>query len=312
MKCTAMRITFISLSLLILFMSNPSYSVAENGRFIAYDNGTVLDMKTNLMWASKDSGDDMNWPDAKTYCKYYSGGGYTDWRMPTPDEIAGLYDASKSQEIECGSIDTSRNHIATDLIHITCINLWASKTRGSKAAFFTFMVGAGDWWPKSVTNRVLPVRSAYKEGPNAEFLQRLQLADKHLTKFYIKCGDNYFVLPKNQYVKSYNQFHKEATLSTSYFSYTPSDVEKANGVEFKGRVKKELNGKMCREYNNSGWSEWTDECSKCQTGVSIRKKNGSWTSFQDYGDLAEFSCSDLPALSPAPPQEAPAKYYKIQ
>ena len=48
MKCPTMRITFIFLSLLILLMSNPSYSVAENGRFIAYDNGTVLDMKTNL------------------------------------------------------------------------------------------------------------------------------------------------------------------------------------------------------------------------------------------------------------------------
>lgn len=29
---------------------------AKDGRFIAYDNGTVLDTKTNLMWASKDNG----------------------------------------------------------------------------------------------------------------------------------------------------------------------------------------------------------------------------------------------------------------
>jgi len=30
---------------------------ARDGRFIAYDNGTVLDTKTHLMWAAKDNGD---------------------------------------------------------------------------------------------------------------------------------------------------------------------------------------------------------------------------------------------------------------
>ena len=129
MKCPTMRITFIFLSLLILLMSNPSYSVAENGRFIAYDNGTVLDMKTNLMWAAKDSGDDdLNWTDAKTYCKYYRGGGYNDWRMPTPNEIAGLYDAGKSQKIECTSSLSPSICDATNLSKsqkIECLSLFS-------------------------------------------------------------------------------------------------------------------------------------------------------------------------------------------
>jgi hypothetical protein len=34
--------------------------VRRDGRFIAYDNGTVLDTKTNLMWAAKDNGSDIN------------------------------------------------------------------------------------------------------------------------------------------------------------------------------------------------------------------------------------------------------------
>ena len=29
---------------------------ARDGRFIAYDNGTVLDTRTNLMWAARDNG----------------------------------------------------------------------------------------------------------------------------------------------------------------------------------------------------------------------------------------------------------------
>ena len=33
---------------------------ARDGRFIAYDDGTVLDTRTNLMWAAKDKDNDIN------------------------------------------------------------------------------------------------------------------------------------------------------------------------------------------------------------------------------------------------------------
>src|SRR5450759_5331903 len=75
---------------------------ARDGRFIAYDNGTVLDTKTNLMWAAKDNGSDVDWGGAKSYCKNYRGGGYKDWRMPTQDELAGLYDMAKTYLSACG------------------------------------------------------------------------------------------------------------------------------------------------------------------------------------------------------------------
>ena len=75
---------------------------ARDGRFIAYDNGTVLDTKTHLMWAAKDNGRDINWANAKSYCENYRGGGYTDWRLPTQRELMGLFDANKSQKAECG------------------------------------------------------------------------------------------------------------------------------------------------------------------------------------------------------------------
>jgi hypothetical protein len=68
----------------------------DQKRFKIYKNGTVLDTRTNLMWAAKDNGSDINWQDAKSYCENYRGGGYSDWRMPTQDELAGLYDSSKS------------------------------------------------------------------------------------------------------------------------------------------------------------------------------------------------------------------------
>ncbi len=45
----------------------------KGGRFISYDNGTVLDTSTNLMWAAKDNGRDINWANAKSYCENYRG-----------------------------------------------------------------------------------------------------------------------------------------------------------------------------------------------------------------------------------------------
>jgi hypothetical protein len=141
----------------------PSVSTANeirrDGRFIAYDNGTVLDTNTNLMWAAKNNGYDINWADAKRYCKIYQGGGYTDWRMPTQDELAGLYDAGKSQQAAC--LSSYQNHVATDLINLTCFAHWASETRGSDAARFDFGVGNRAWVRQSYGDsfRALPVRT---------------------------------------------------------------------------------------------------------------------------------------------------------
>jgi len=129
----------------------------RDGRFIAYNNGTVLDTKTNLMWAAKDNGSDINWANAKSYCENYRGGGYTDWRMPTQDELAGLYDSAKIYRSAPG-YDV---HL-TELIRLSSTWAWASETRGSEAAFFTFEVGVRNWFPQSSDAgpfRALPVRS---------------------------------------------------------------------------------------------------------------------------------------------------------
>ena len=139
--------------------AQPSVSTAKetdrDGRFIAYENGTVLDTRTNLMWAVLDNGSNINWRDAKEYCDNYRGGGYTDWRMPTQDELAGLYDAAKTYKSDCG-YDV---HL-TELIRLSCSTLWASKTRGSGGARFHFGVGPRVWTPQLFGrgDRALPVR----------------------------------------------------------------------------------------------------------------------------------------------------------
>ena len=132
--------------------------IKRDGRFIAYDNGTVLDTRTSLMWAAKDNGSDINWANAKSYCENYRGGGYADWRMPMQDELAGLYDAGKTYKSNCG-YDV---HL-TELIRLSCAWEWASETRSAnEAARFHFGSGSRLWDSelRDRNGRVLPVRSA--------------------------------------------------------------------------------------------------------------------------------------------------------
>jgi len=128
----------------------------RDSRFIAYSNGTVLDTKTNLMWAAKDNGNNINWENAKSYCENYRGGGYTDWRMPTQDELAGLYGAAKTYKSNCG-----HDANLTELIRLTCVWVWASETNVPDSANFNFNYGNRSWDHQSYGSsaRALPVRS---------------------------------------------------------------------------------------------------------------------------------------------------------
>jgi Protein of unknown function (DUF1566) len=129
---------------------------AQDGRFIAYNNGTVLDTWTNLMWAAHDNGSAISWEIAKSYCENYRGGGYTDWRMPTLNELTGLSDSSKSYRAQYNDV-----HL-TELIKLTIGSCWSSDTRGSDALLFNFW--RGTWYGfRNVSDNLggaaLPVRS---------------------------------------------------------------------------------------------------------------------------------------------------------
>jgi hypothetical protein len=130
---------------------------ARDGPFIAFNNGTVLDTRTNLMWAGKDNGSDINWANAKSYCENYRWGGYTDWRMPKQEELAGLYDSSKSYK----ATQWDYNVRLTDYIQLSSCCPWASETHGSAAYGFNFTGGQRVRSSQSDASltRALPVRS---------------------------------------------------------------------------------------------------------------------------------------------------------
>jgi Protein of unknown function (DUF1566) len=52
------------------------------------------DPSTGLMWAARDNGEDITWGKALKYCSNLRLAGYSDWRLPTIDELSNIYDGS--------------------------------------------------------------------------------------------------------------------------------------------------------------------------------------------------------------------------
>ena len=147
--------------LAVTFIAAKSSTAGEksrDSRFIAYDDGTVLDTETNLMWAEKDNGVPIDWWNAKSYCEEYRAGGYTDWRMPTLPELAGLYNSGGRYKA------TQMNYTVrlTEMIQLSSCCVWSSATRDSNAANFGFGYGREHWVSQTYDGkrRALPVRSA--------------------------------------------------------------------------------------------------------------------------------------------------------
>lgn len=151
----------ITITFFIVVFMHSNKTSASVGRFIANTNGTVLDKKTNLMWAAKDNGADIDWINAKLYCENYRGGGYTDWRMPTQNELAELLDKRKSRPAECRT--SCKLFVATNLIDITCMVAWTSEINEYyNVKVFTFDYGrrTSRHQVENRYSRILPVRSA--------------------------------------------------------------------------------------------------------------------------------------------------------
>jgi hypothetical protein len=135
--------------------------IGRDGRFIAYDDGTVMDTRSGLMWAAKDNGENI-----KVKCKL-------------PRAIVKIIGEAVIRTGGCirrmswrvcmirlKLISLPMDYLGSDvhlteLIRLTCDFLWASETRGYQAASFNFLEGLRLWTSKSIyfTYRVLPVRS---------------------------------------------------------------------------------------------------------------------------------------------------------
>jgi formylglycine-generating enzyme required for sulfatase activity len=51
-----------------------------------------------MMWTIEDNGKEINWDEANEYAKQLRLGGYSDWRLPTIEELEKLYDPRRGGE----------------------------------------------------------------------------------------------------------------------------------------------------------------------------------------------------------------------
>ncbi|MGA3079904.1 MAG: ankyrin repeat domain-containing protein [Terracidiphilus sp.] len=130
-------------------VKGPPKETGKEGQFTSYNDGTVLDTKTKLMWMNRDNSVAMSWPDAKKYAADDREAGYSDWRLPTLAELSGLFDKTKTRRSYCpAAVDelgafVDEIHLP-DAIHLTCPRVWTSQERSDKpgsATVFDFHSG---------------------------------------------------------------------------------------------------------------------------------------------------------------------------
>jgi len=139
--------------------SSTSNEINRDSIYIAHTNGIVTDTKTGLEWiAGPDR--DTNWNEARLWVQGLTidGGG---WRMPTMDELVGLYEEGEGY----------RN--MTPLLKTTGWGVWSGDTKGSLPAWsFDFIDCRGHWYARDRSDggRAFAVRSR-SDGSDDEKLE---------------------------------------------------------------------------------------------------------------------------------------------
>jgi hypothetical protein len=73
--------------------------------------GYWVDPSTGLIWTAKDNGKDVNWHDAMKYCRDLSKSGYSNWRLPTIDELFGIYHRGAEAHERLGNGELYTQHV---------------------------------------------------------------------------------------------------------------------------------------------------------------------------------------------------------
>ena len=130
MKYFLVSITYATV-LLLLFVADGS--AKQEQRFVLLtSNGIVRDTRTELEWkVGPDK--DMHWDEARSWVQNLKLDGGS-WRMPTLDELEGLYKKGH------GSLNM------TPLLKTTGWQVWSNKLKDSSFAWGFYFVSGGKGW----------------------------------------------------------------------------------------------------------------------------------------------------------------------
>jgi hypothetical protein len=88
----------------------------------------VIDRATDLMWAVRDNGADIDHAGALAFAAASTIGAYDDWRLPTDDELAELSDPSMAHRSKTDCTKGKNALLVTPSIRLSCGLAWSSAT----------------------------------------------------------------------------------------------------------------------------------------------------------------------------------------
>jgi len=74
-------------------------ALVESG-LVDKEDGTIFDIKNNLLWQQSHSEEKMGWEEAIEYCKSLTLAGHSDWRLPTKEELETLVNEKYKPSID--------------------------------------------------------------------------------------------------------------------------------------------------------------------------------------------------------------------
>ncbi|BBD08144.1 DUF1566 domain-containing protein [Desulfovibrio ferrophilus] len=162
----AIQITrILAIAFAVLLLAHASLSAGD--RFTDNEDGTISDHELGLMWSKIDNQGNVTWQDAQRWVRFTFPttilAQYDDWRLPTTEELASLYNDSKyydGYESDCGAeVKIVRQ------FDLSCAWVWAAEEAPVTARLYDFRKGQTymDRKAKKRGYRALAVRPL---GPN--------------------------------------------------------------------------------------------------------------------------------------------------
>ena len=102
-------------------------NASATARFATLQHGNILDAATKLEWTASDNSMTVDWPTAKKWCEARGPA----WRLPTTEELMGIFDLSATSNTPCGPF-TCR---VAPVFHLTAPWFWTADVNGSKEAW---------------------------------------------------------------------------------------------------------------------------------------------------------------------------------
>jgi len=112
------KISSLAVLFLVLCITSPA------------QNPTWLDPDTRLMWTSNDNSSDVDQPQAAAYCSTLQYAGYSDWRLPSLEELQGIYDPVSNSKRKVVAGIEYEVHVKGDL-NLATGWVWSDRTGDS-------------------------------------------------------------------------------------------------------------------------------------------------------------------------------------